>query len=139
VLAVEGGRVTAVEVATSPDVVPYWNTTYRVAIRTREGRVWVFGELADAAVVAGAPVGAGALIGHVGAVLNPGAVTVSAPGYIRELVRAGHASMLHVELHRCPVPETDRYLGGNWFGDRQPDFMLDPTADLTEAAASTPR
>lgn len=133
VVAVEGGSVLDTGVMTSPGILPYWNTTQYVLIRHGE-LVARYGELDDVIVAAGDTVDGGDPIGHVGTVLNRDAVTDESPVYIQQLAHRSDISMLHFELYRAPPDESEAYLGGNWFRDRRPDGLIDPTAYLNAAS-----
>ncbi|MDD1656554.1 MAG: M23 family metallopeptidase [Methanomicrobiales archaeon] len=134
VVAMEGGTVVKIGIATSPDTVPYWNLTRSVAIESGDGRTWRYGELAAALVSEGDRVAGGQVIGTVGQVLDCGKVDAGSPPYIRDLCARGAASMLHLELaDRLPV-DGGKYLGGNWFGKRDRTFPFrDPAPSLQDA------
>lgn len=72
----------------------------------------------------------GQIIGQVGSVLNPEKIDDDAPAYIKSLKDEGDSSMLHFELYRSRPEVSERYLGGNWFGHRKPEGLLDPTDHL---------
>jgi len=133
VYAVEHGTVIETDVMTSPDILSYWNTTHSVLIR-HGALVAKYGELHDVTVAPGDIVRGGDLVGHVGTVLNPDAITAGAPQYIRRLGSHDDLSMLHFELYRAKPPKHEAYLGGNWFGDSRPGILVDPTGYLMEAA-----
>lgn len=133
VRAVEAGRVLDMGIMTSPDVLPYWNTTYYVLVR--QGAIIAkYAELCDVAVSADDEIAGGTCIGHVGTVLNREAITEEAPPYIRRLGDRNAVSMLHFELYSAPPQESEAYLGGNWLGDSRPDALVDPTEFLKAAA-----
>ncbi|MFO8133714.1 MAG: M23 family metallopeptidase [Thermoplasmatota archaeon] len=133
VCAVEDGRVLDTGVMTSPDALPYWNKTYYVLVG-HGALVAKYAELHDMCVTAGGRVAGGEVIGHVGTVLNRDAITAGAPAYIRRLADRDKLSMLHFELYRQPPVDSHAYLGGNWFGDRRPTMLVDPTGYLEKAA-----
>jgi murein DD-endopeptidase MepM/ murein hydrolase activator NlpD len=116
VVAIERGTVIGTGIATSPEILPYWNLTRSVTIESGEGRIWRYGEMAAVLVREGDYVAGGQVIGTVGQVLNCGKVSRRSPGYIRDLCSQGAASMLHLELSDRLLPEGEDYLGGNWFG-----------------------
>jgi len=131
VIAIENGEVTDVGIMTSPEMVPYWNITYYIVIRNHSGPFCKYGELGSSNVKVGDTVEAGQLIGHVGAVLNSKKIDKNAPEYIQKL-KDKNPSMLHFELwEEAPVVEDNDYLGGNWFGDKGPRKLLDPTEYLS--------
>ena len=73
---------------------------------------------------------AGQLIGKVGLVLNSKKINKTSPDYIQKL-KNKNPSMLHLELYsNNPIKSHDNYLGGNWFGDKKPNNLLDPTEYL---------
>lgn len=130
VLSIEDGRVIDIGVATSPDKVPYWNTTYYILIKNRSGHICKYSELKDVVVNVNDDVKAGELIGHVGTVIDTSKVDESSPDYIQKIVKEKRQSMLHFELYRQSIEESEEYVGGNWFGDSKPTNLLDPTEYL---------
>lgn len=71
------------------------------------------------------------MIGHVGSVLNSKKIDKNAPEYVQKL-KDKNLSMLHFELWKeAPVVEDNNDLGGNWFGDKGPRKLLDPTEYLS--------
>ena len=133
VCAVEDGRVLDMGIMTSKEIIPYWNTTYYVLIQ--HGTVIAkYAELRDVTASIGDKVNGGAIIGHVGIVLDQDIITEDAPPYIQHLGNREAVSMLHFELYRARPTETGAYLGGNWFGKTQPNLLLDPTSYLKAAA-----
>ena len=134
--SVEEGEVIETGVFTSPEKVAYWNTTYYVLVKHRNGLASKYAELGDVVLKAGDSVKRGQIIGHVGSVLNEEKVTLDSPPYIQLLKKNGHPCMLHFELYdRMPaVPE--HYLGGNVFISLKPENLLDGTAYLSEAASA---
>ena len=128
VVFIEGGRVVGTGVFTSPEKVPYWNVTHDVLIETDCGLICRYAELGDVAVNIGDIVKSGELIGHVGLVLDISKITDSSPEYIRKLKEKGSPSMLHFELWKAQIVDSDNYLGGNWFLGEKPQNLLDPTA-----------
>lgn len=139
VYAVEGGRILSVTIFTTPNLVAYWNLTYSVLVETKSG-LHRYCELGSAAVSPGTSVAAGDTLGCVGAVVDREKVTHSSPAYIRDLVHKNNITMLHFEYwSNGPVPVSSpasTYRGGNWFGKKKPENLLDPTEKLREAAQS---
>jgi len=134
VVAVEGGTVVHTGIATSPEVLPYWNLTRFVAIASGDDRVWRYGELAAVLVCEGDRVAGGQVIGTVGQVLDCGKIDATSPAYIRDLCARGAVSMLHLELAGRFPADGGKYLGGNWFGKRDRDFRFrDPAPFLEDA------
>ena len=133
VVAIEAGRVIRRGAFTSPARRPYWNGTFFVLVRHDSGVVAKYAELGKVFVRTGQSVAAGQQIGLVGRVLNPKRVDKASPRYIRQMVRKARVSMLHFELYSAPVKESKHYAGGNWFTDRKPPRLLDPTDYLRSA------
>ena len=134
IVAVEGGTAVSIGIATSPEIVPYWNLTRSVTIESGDGRIWRYSELATVLVSEGDPVAGGQVIGTVGLVLNCRKVRAADPPYIRDLCRKGLGSMLHLELAVRRPPEGGEYLGGNWFGGRGRAFPFRDPAPLIRKA-----
>jgi hypothetical protein len=139
VSAVEGGHILSVTIFTTPNLVAYWNLTYSVLVEAKSG-LHRYCELGSASVVPGTSIAAGEAIGSVGAVVDREKVTHTSPTYIRDLVHENNIAMLHFEYWRNgPVPVSSHastYRGGNWFGKKKPENLLDPTEKLLEAAQS---
>ena len=133
VLAVESGRVIRRGKFTSSAKRPYWNRTFFVLVRHDSGVVAKYAELGKVLVRTGQRVTAGRRIGLVGRVLNSKLVDDTSPRYIRQMVRNARVSMLHFELYSAPVKESRNYAGGNWFADRKPPRLLNPTDYLRSA------
>ena len=125
-LAIEEGKVVGIGAFTTQDKVPYWNDTRYVLVENETGLVCRYGELGDVAVGTDKVIKAGQLIGHIGIVLNMAKITSDSPTYIQKLKEKEIPSMLHFELYSSPPPETEEYLGGNWFGKPRPENLLDP-------------
>ena len=130
VVAVEDGLVLECGVFTTSDENPYWNTTHYVLVKHRSGPVAKYAELGEVRVRKGQRVAAGRALGRVGRVLNPKRIDESTPPYIRQLARSGRVSMLHFELYEKVTAARGKYSGGNWFSDRKPPKLLDPTPYL---------
>lgn len=110
VYSISDGFVVSTYIFTGPDVgMPWWNTTYAVAIGDDTG-VWVYGEIAQPALRVGDTVKAGDLIGALTPVLK---IDKGAP-----------MTMLHLERWK---PYTAPYTFLWKLGDTQPNFLLDPT------------
>ena len=127
VLSVEDGIVLEVDVFTSPEKIPYWNTTYYVLIKNKSGLICKYAELGDVKVKEDESVKAGHLIGHVGLVLNSKKINKTSPLYIQKINKNQKHSMLHFELYNNKPKSSKKYLGGNCFEDKKPDNLLDPT------------
>jgi murein DD-endopeptidase MepM/ murein hydrolase activator NlpD len=133
VVAIGDGTAISAGVFTSPDLVPYWNTTCQVTIAHESGIFCRYAELGNVSIEPGTDVSGGTIIGHVGEVLNLSLVGEGSPPYLRALKERGRASMLHFEAFASapdPVPE---YRGGNWFSRLRPAHLLDPAPILRDA------
>jgi len=137
VLAIEDGTVLKVAEFTSPELIPYWNITYSIIIQTDDGTIQRYAELRDSVVKAGDRVKGGQVIGHIGHVLDLDKINETSPGYIQKLKNAGVSSMLHFELHNRFPGKPDKYLGGNFFQEEQPDHLVNPTDYLREVIEET--
>jgi len=133
VVSIEDGKVLSTGIFTSPDLVPYWNVTYHVVIAHDSGIFCRYAELGDLAVGAGARVGGGKVIGHIGEVLNLSLIAAESPAYIRDLKEQGRGSMLHLEVFTSAPGPDPNYLGGNWFSSRKPAHLADPALVLRDA------
>ena len=133
VVSIEEGTVISAGVFTSPDLVPYWNTTCQTTIAHVSGFFCRYAELGDLGVETGDPVSGGEVIGHVGEVLNLSLIGADSPPYIIELRERNRASMLHLELYRSAPRPSPKYLGGNWFSPERPPDLLDPAILLRDA------
>ena len=131
VLSVEDGKVIDIDIFTSPDKMPYWNTTYHILLKNKNGFVCKYAELDDVTVSVDESVRAGQLIGHVGLVLNSDKITVLSPLYIQSINKNKYHSMLHFELYTSELDNHEYYSGGNWFGTKKPKNLLDPTSYLS--------
>jgi hypothetical protein len=136
VAAAEEGRILSTTIFTTPNLVSYWNLTYSVLVETKTG-LQRYCELGSVAASPGTSVAAGDVLGCVGAVVDRDKVTHTSPAYIRDLIHKNNITMLHFELWKNePVPVSSHastYRGGNWFGKKKPENLLDPTEKLREA------
>lgn len=130
VISIDSGKVLAKGVFSSPDVKPYWYTTYFVAIKNKTGKIAKYCELEDILVTDGSNVEAGQIIGHVGNILNFNNIDQNSPLYIQKIKDAGIKSMLHFELYAKEPFVLENYSGGNWFDKIKPSNLLDPTEYL---------
>jgi murein DD-endopeptidase MepM/ murein hydrolase activator NlpD len=127
VIAIEDGEVLEVSEFTSPDKIPYWNVTYAILVKNDDGLLLRYAELYDAVVSPGDKIQAGCLLGHVGLVLNLDKINETSPRYIQKLKEKGAPSMLHFEMHQELPDITIKYLGGNFFVEKKPQGLIDPT------------
>lgn len=126
VRVIEGGVIADMGIMTSPDILPYWNLTYYVIIKTDGGMFCKYAEMGSISVELHEKVEIGDPIGEVGMVLNPDNIDDKSPLYIQKL-KYENPSMLHFELwDREPCTSHSDYLGGNWFGHDIPEGLLDP-------------
>lgn len=130
VFAIESGVVIFVDIFTSKEMIPYWNTTYQIIIKGESGLFYRFAELNDFLVKRNEQVTEGQIIGHVGQVLHKDAITEKSPLYIQRLKKQNHCSMLHLEIYNSEPIDSEMYLGGNWFGNNKPEKALDPAKIL---------
>ena len=127
VVSIDDGLVVEVGPFTSPEMIPYWNETFFVIVENESGLFVKYAELEAVEVKPGDRLRAGDVVGLVGSVLNPEKIDGDAPAYIRELKERGRPSMLHLELYESRPEPSERYRGGNWFGEGKPKGLLDPT------------
>lgn len=132
VLAIEEGGVLSTLIATSPEFINYWNTTYSILIQTYTGFYCRYAELGEIFVKEGEFVNAGDPIGLIGCVLNIDLIDANAPPYIQKLRQGGNVSMLHFELYTRPPQTNPDYFGGNWLGKGRPIGLIDPTNYLNQ-------
>ncbi|MBN2065532.1 MAG: M23 family metallopeptidase [Candidatus Thermoplasmatota archaeon] len=130
IISIADGTVVDLGIFTSPSQVRYWNTTYYLVIANNGGTFFRYAELDDVAVEKGTAIQAGDFLGSVGQVLHIKKIDDTCPLYIRQLKEKKHTSMLHIEWHDRPLFPSKTYLGGNWFGTRKPEGLLDPTSLL---------
>ncbi len=133
VRAVESGVVVNISVFTSPEIIPYWNKTFAVTVRSSFNYYFKYAEMNDVVVHQDQKLRAGQLVGHVGKVLNPSQIDDSSPDYIRRLNEQSQQSMLHFEVYRTN-PSISHYCGGNYFSDGQPEHLMDPTPFLNHSS-----
>ena len=117
VVSIEDGIVLEVGILTSPGIIPRWNETSYVLVENDSGSFAKFAELDEVEVRAGDRLSSGQMVGRVGSVLNPEKIGDDAPAYIKSLRELGNSSMLHFELYGSRPEVSERYLGGNWFGE----------------------
>ena len=114
VLAVESGKVVAIENFTGPEAdSPWWNSTSAVLIEGKSGVV-LYGELEpDIRMETGLKIEKGQTIGYVKTVLKN---NKNLP-----------MTMLHIELYKHGTRES------NWWRSEKPNHLLDPTKLLKKA------
>jgi murein DD-endopeptidase MepM/ murein hydrolase activator NlpD len=127
VLSVDEGKVIETGEFTSPKIIPYWNKTYYILIKNKNGLFYKYAELSDIVVTKETIVKTDELIGHIGLVLNTDQITLRSPQYIQRLNNHNKHSMLHFEVYSSMPKQTKKYLGGNWLGSQKPKNLLDPT------------
>ncbi len=130
VMAIENGTVIGTGEFSSPEILPYWNQTYFILIKNEDSRISKYAELGKIFVETGEEVKTGQLIGLVGQVLNQDKIDASSPEYVQILKMNHNCSMLHFELYETMPMDCKKYLGGNWFDNRRPIGLLDPTEYL---------
>ena len=133
VLACESGLVADIAPCTSPEQVPYWDTTKYILVRTQSSLYIRYAELSDVTVHLHDRILEGEILGHIGTVIRHQLVDSCSPLYIQRLKLAGHLSMLHFEVYRVRPGYMREYLGGNWFGHGTPEGLLDPAPYLDSA------
>ena len=127
VLSVEDGEVNEIGVFTSPEMVPYWNKTFYIIIKSKSGFIVKYSELNDVNIMKNEKVKAGQIICHVGTVLNSEKIDKNSPIYIQKLMKNKNINMLHFELYKSLPLLNNKYLGGNWFDKLKPENLIDPT------------
>jgi len=132
VFAVDNGCIRKIALFTSPDQNEYWNTTYEIILETEANYFFRYAELASVSVKKNDRVLAGDRIGLVGQVLNPDKIRKNHPTYIQQLAGKDKLSMLHFEMYDRFPEESDKYLGGNWFGKGKPNGLCNPGLLLSE-------
>lgn len=131
VIAIENGKVIDIGLFTSSLWVSYWNTTYYIMIKNTTSCICKYAELRDVNVIIDEKVYSGQLIGHIGQVLNSKSISKESPFYIKKLLSKKKLSMLHLELLKEPIINTEEYLGGNWYGSKKPSYLVNPTSYLS--------
>lgn len=127
VVAIEEGIVVDIGIATTPKKISYWNKTYYIIVKNISGTFCKYAELCVITPKKGDNIKAGQLIGKIGLVLNSQKINKASPKYIQKL-KNKNPSMLHLELYlNDPITSHDNYLGGNWFGHKKPNNLVDPT------------
>ena len=130
VFAIETGTVVETGLMTSPEFIHYWNNTYFIIIQNNDGNYWKYGEMEELFVKTGDMVSEGQKVGEVGMVLDSEKINENSPYYIQKL-KGKNPSMLHLELFsHDPIVRNEKYLGGNWFSEKKPLQLLDPTEVL---------
>ncbi len=127
VVSIDEGLVIEVGPFTSPRMIPYWNETFYVLVENDSGLFVKYAELEATVVNPGHRLSSGDPVGRVGSVLNPAKIDEDSPAYIRDLIERERPSMLHLELYSSRPEPSQRYRGGNWFGEEEPKGLLDPT------------
>lgn len=130
VISIYDGKVIEIGIFTSSDKIKYWNETYYILIKCQNDLIYRYAELGNTAVKINEIVKSGQLIGSVGTVLNLEKITNSSPKYIQEIKKKGFPSMLHLEVYSSKPHTSKKYLGGNWFGPKKPDNLIDPSLHL---------
>lgn len=133
VLAIVEGTVLRTGIQTSPHRLPYWNRTYYVLVKGERGHIIRYAELEELSVREGDRIEEGQCLGRVGAVIDLSRIDERAPVYIRRLGEEGTCCMLHLEIYSAMPDSLDRYLGGNWFGNTPPAFLINPAELLRKA------
>jgi len=114
VIAVEPGRVLAIEMFTGAAVgMPWWRETYAVYVNGASGMV-VYGEI-DPTVKVGQQLKAGDEVGTVMTVLQKD--------------KGLPMTMLHLELHKAGTMRTESWK----LGAQPPNTLMDPTLNLKHA------
>ena len=132
VISVDEGKVIETGEFTSPKIIPYWNKTYYILIKNKNGFFCKYAELGKILVKTGERINAGQLIGQVGLVLDSEKISKDSPNYIKKIKQDGNMSMLHFELYKPKPNQNKNYLGGNWFSDSKPKNLLNPAEYLTK-------
>ena len=130
VISIDDGFVIGEGSFTSTKIIPYWNETKFILVKNRDGFVYKYAELDEIIVKLNEFVKGGKIIGFVGTVLNLEKITRKSPRYIQEIKKNSNSSMLHLEVYSSKPRIRKEYLGGNWFGNKKPDNLLDPNFHL---------
>lgn len=126
VVSINNGIVIDIGSFTTSDKIPYWNKTNYVLIKTQENLIYKYAELDKTIIKIYDFVKVGQSIGFVGNVLNLDKITSKSPQYIQEIKKKNISSMLHLEVYSSKPKLTKKYIGGNWFGNKKPENLLDP-------------
>jgi len=134
VLSFLSGKVINTGVFTQSNDVYYWNKTFYVDVKLENGFFCRYAELEELFILVGDKLKFGDTVGLVGYVLNKDKIDSNSPLYIKKLKDEGNFSMLHFELYKnIPVDVKDEcYLGGNWFCEKKPEGLIDPTSFLAK-------
>lgn len=130
VYAVDDGIIQSISEFTTPKQNDYWNKTFEIILYDELKYYYRYAELDSVLVNKNERVSAGQRIGLVGQVLNPNQPHHDQPEYIKRLIKKDRVSMLHFEMYDCLPGHSDKYLGGNWFGENEPKGLLDPRSFL---------
>ena len=130
VVSIDDGIVLESGIFTNPNVVSYWNETKFILIKNQDDVICKYAELEEVIIKTNEVIKAGQSIGYVGTVLNVEKIKSVSPKYIREIKNNKNLSMLHFEVYRSKPNVTNKYLGGNWFGNKKPRNLVDPTIFL---------
>jgi murein DD-endopeptidase MepM/ murein hydrolase activator NlpD len=108
-------------------MISYWNKTYYVDIKTKKDLIYRYAELKNTNFQKGDYVEKNDLVGLVGQVLNFSMINDESPKYIKQLKDNNKCSMLHFEVYKkMSLFDDEKYMGGNWFGLKKPDCLMDP-------------
>lgn len=122
---IEAGIVYECGKFTSKEQCRYWNDTYYVLIKPLNSNVIIkYSELKSFSVKKNDFVNLGDTIGEVGSVLIADLIDEDSPQYVKKLAEKGNYSMLHLELHKYPYIDLNNCMGGNYFGNKLPDSLL---------------
>ncbi len=130
VMSIDDGTVIDIGSFTTTNKIPYWNKTKYVLIKCLDFCIYKYAELQKITVKLNEFVKGGQLIGYVGTVLNFDKITNNSPQYIQEIKKKSIASMLHLEVYNSKPKVTKEYLGGNFFGNKKPENLLNPSYQL---------
>jgi murein DD-endopeptidase MepM/ murein hydrolase activator NlpD len=126
VVSLTSGKVIDTGIFTSSKDMSYWNTTLYVDIENKNGTCCRYAELDSVITQRGSMIEAGDVIGYVGQVLNKTKIDDASPTYIQRLIDKDQVSMLHFELYNGLPFKLPMYFGGNWFGTKRPQGLVDP-------------
>ncbi len=128
VISIDNGKVIDIGIFTSPNILPYWNLTKYVIVQSENDLFFKYAELEYITVDIGQIINAGDIIGTIGSVLKINKISHKSPKYIQEIKKNKNSSMLHFEVYSSIPSKSNKYLGGNWFGDKKPKNLEDPTS-----------